>query len=103
MNRNILKLEEWEVDEVIKLGYFIKDLRTQKCVNFRIQELNKDDFRKGIATSRPPISSLLPTEAAPADKESTLKSYFRFTLQPGSEMSNRTTEVKLDNEDKLDK
>lgn len=81
-NMNALKLDNWEVDKVIKLVNCGRDLRAQKCANFRLQELNKDNFRnheirKGVATSRPPVSSLLPPEAAPAHEESALKSYFR--------------------------
>ena len=106
-NGNIIKLEDWEVSEVINLSSCIRDIQAQKCTNFRIQELNKDDFkdfkiRKGVTTLRPSISSFLLNEAAPTHEESTLKSYLRCTLQPGSKMNNRTIEVKSENKDKLD-
>ena len=84
-NGNILKLGDLEVDEIINLANYARDLQAQKGMHFFLHELTKEDsrnyeIRKGITTPRPPISSLIPTEDAPVYEESTLKSYFRSTL-----------------------
>ena len=104
-NGNMLKSEDWEVSKVINLSFCIAHLKTKKIFSFN--DLDRDAFesfkaKRDITTLRPPISSLLPTEAAPVHEESTFKSYFRSTLQPGSEMSNRTAELKLENKDEVD-